>query len=176
MGADLRILVARALNSSDLSPSDLRETDVDRIGAVAFADPLGGALWALKWGGDARAYAKALDELTRRSRRVCLNLERRENLCRVALEEWLDDLCRRCGGRGTQVATTIAPARTCHVCEGSGKRQISEVWRARKLGLERNEYRKWESRYDAVQRRIVDAEWRAWRDIARQLERRGVRA
>ena len=168
---DLRAVIAAAINASDLSPSDLRETHVDRIGALAFADALGGALWALKWGGDAKAHPRALALLSHASKRVCDDRKMREKLCRAALSEWLDDLCRKCGGRGGIGATSVSPARQCHVCEGSGRRQISEAWRARELGLERSTYRKWETRYNAVQGRITEAETRVWQDITRQLER-----
>lgn len=173
---DLRQQIARALNSSDLSPSDLWETDVDRLGALAFAHALGGALWALKWANDARAHPRAVALLSRDSVRVCGEPAMRRKLCQVAIDEWLYDICLRCKGRGSVGNRYIGQAvvRQCHACNGSGKRQVSEAWRARELKLERVAYRKWESRYNAVQRRIVDAEAQAWFDIAAQLERRKI--
>ena len=171
---DLRELVARAINARDLSPSFLRETSVDRIGALAFADPLGAALWALKWAGDPRAYERALALLLQRTKRVCGDVGMRGRLCRAALLEWLDDICRNCLGRGLLTATPTAPVRVCHVCQGTGRRGINEAWRAKQLGIDVTAYRKWERRYASVQRRIVDAELQACLDVARQLGRTGV--
>lgn len=168
----LRELVAAAINSSNLAPCDIRETNVDRIGALAFADPLGGALWAIKYAGEARAFKDVLDLLVRRSKRVCGDFK----ICRTALVEWLDDLCNACGGRGSLLASDTAPVRQCETCHGSGKRKVSEVWRARELGLDREQYLRCEPRYVAVQRKIVDAEVMAWHDVARQLGRRYAEA
>ncbi len=180
MGANerpgLREQLARAVNSSDLSPSYLRETDVDRIGALAFADALGAALLALKDAMDARAYPRALALLVRDSRAVCGDRAMRTKLCKLALDEWVFDLCDRCHGRGHLVATTVAPGRPCTFCGGSGKRQPSDARRANKLGLDVRAYRKWETRYNAVQNRIAAAESLARWQIASQLERRKVKA
>lgn len=169
--SDLRILVAAALNASDLTASDLRETAVDRIGALAFADPLGGALWALKWANEARAFDRSLALLAHRSKRAARDLGLRRALCRLALEEWLYDLCLTCGGRGIRVATEFAPVRHCEACDGSGRRQASELGRARVLGLDVSAYRRFAPGLDLVFARITDAEDRAWLDIARQLGR-----
>ena len=65
--ANLRKLVASALNSSDLSESYIIETAIDRIGALAFSDALGSELWALKYAGDARSWDRALALLSLRS-------------------------------------------------------------------------------------------------------------
>jgi hypothetical protein len=171
--SDLRILVAAALNSSDLSHSDIRETHIDRIGALAFANALGAALWALKWAGEARAYPRSVYLLSIRSRRICAEPVMRERLCHAGLLEWLDDLCHACGGRRMVVAEQVK--RICTVCDGSGKRRHSDLWRARQLGLEPKAYRKWEPKFTAVQRKIFDAESQAWRDVAEQLGRREAR-
>lgn len=170
MSADLRLLIAHALNSHDLSPSDLRETDVDRLAALAFADPLGAALWRIKWGGDKNSLPRATALLVRNSRHVCSDRTMRHRLCVAALNEWLDERCRRCRGRGHLAATATAPVRLCQPCGGTGKARRSDANRARGLGLELSVYRKWERRFAAVQSIIVDAELRAFRDIRRQLK------
>jgi hypothetical protein len=169
----LREQVAASINAWDLSPSALRETNVDRLGALAFSDPLGGALWALKWGNDARAYPRVFVLLVHASRRICGDLSMRGRLSAVAIEEWLDDKCRNCGGRGI-IGNRYAGdlARPCLVCDGTGGLQASELWRANRLGIERSTYRKWERRYNEVQGLIVDAEARAVEEVRRQLERR----
>jgi len=173
--ADLRILIAAALNSSDLSQSDLVEAHIDRIGAMAFADALGGALWALKWAGRASAYPRAFALLTARSKRVCGDLAMREKLSRLVLLEWLDDLCHTCGGRRMMIATELMPAKACAVCNGTGRRRASDVWRMRQLKMEPSTYRKWEPRVGAVQQKVNIAEELAWRQIAEQLGRREPR-
>ena len=173
--ADLRILIAAALNSSDLSQSDLVEAHIDRIGAMAFADALGGALWALKWGRRYSDYPRALALLTARSKRVCGDLQMRRRLCWVVLMEWYDDLCDTCGGRRMMVATEMMPTKPCAVCNGTGRRRASDVWRMRQLGMEPSVYRKWEPRIGAVQQKVTIAEELAWRQIAEQLGRREPR-
>jgi hypothetical protein len=172
--ADLRLLVAKSLNSSDLSASDIREMPIDRIGALAFADALGGALWALKWAGDARAYPRSLELLAARCKRSASDRILRQKICRMSLLEWLDDLCHACGGRRILVATDSSPLRACTICDGTGRRRHSDVWRMRQLGMEPEVYRKWERRVASVQHKIADAETRAWEDVSRQLGRSGA--
>ena len=168
---DLRVLVAAAIHAVNLAQNPLRETPVDRLGALAFADPLGGDLWALKYANEASAFAPALGLLTHRSRKAARDFVLRRKLCTVALHEWMFDLCQTCGGRGVRVATQFSPVRHCETCDGSGRQQISEAGRARALGFELGTYRKWAPRFALVQGKISDAEDQAWLDISRQLGR-----
>lgn len=169
--ANLRKLVAAALNSSDLSGSDIIETAIDRIGALAFTDVLGGELWALKYAGDARSWYRALRELGKRTKRIAAERSIRTKLCRICLTEWLDEVCRSCNGRRLILATNSSAAHVCTVCGGTGLRRHSDLWRMREMGLERSAYARWEHKFAAVHRKIADADTQAWYDLAEQLGR-----
>lgn len=167
--ANLRKLVAAALNSSDLSQSEIVETAIDRIGALAFSDAFGGELWSLKYAGDARSWPRALGLLSLRCRRVAPERTIRMRLCRLCLTEWLDDNCRTCGGRRFLAANVNAAAHTCTTCSGTGLRRYSDLWRMREMGLERHAYQRWLQRFAAVHRKIADADLQVWHDLAEQL-------
>jgi len=167
--ANLRKLVASALNSSDLSQSAIVESAIDRIGALAFSDAFGGELWSLKYAGDARSWSRALALLSLRCRRVAPERTIRVRLCRLCLFEWLDDACRTCGGRRFLVANPNAAAHSCTTCSGTGLRRYSDLWRMREMGLDRHAYRRWEQKFAAVHRKITDADAQVWHDLAEQL-------
>lgn len=169
--ANLRKLVASALNSSDLSSSEVIETAIDRIGALAFSDALGGELWALKYAGDARSWPRALALLSQRSKRIAPDRSIRTKICRICLTEWLDELCRTCAGRRLILATQSASAHVCTTCGGTGLRRHSDLWRMREMGLDRSAYRRWEHKFALVHSRISDADTQAWYDLAEQLGR-----
>lgn len=167
--ANLRKLVASALNSSDLSQSDIIESAIDRIGALAFTDKLGGVLWSLKYGGDARSWPRAVHELELRCKRVAAERTIRRKIVRICLAEWIDPNCRACGGRRFIMAGQTM--HTCTVCNGTGLRRHSDLWRMREMGLDRNAYRRWEQKFAAVHSKITDADAQAWFDLSAQLGR-----
>lgn len=169
--SDLRLLIAEALNSSDLSSSDLHETHLDRVGALAFTDALGGALWAVRYAAEVRAYPRALALLTHRSRRVFDGLRLRTKMCEVTLQEWLDPLCRSCGGRQWLAAKFDAPIRPCLACNATGQRRFSGQWRMRRMGLDVSGYKHWERRFETAHSKISEAERKTWLDISLQLDR-----
>lgn len=168
---NLRKLVASALTASDLSDSSLLETALDRIGALAFSDELGGRLWRVKWAGDAKSVEPALALLTHRCRLVARHAPFRRRLCEVALQEWLDENCASCGGRRYIMASESHAKHTCTVCDGTGLKRYSDQWRMRQLGLDKDAYRKWERRFATIHERIAEADAQAWRDVAQQLEK-----
>jgi hypothetical protein len=168
---NLRKLVASALTASDLSDSSLLETALDRIGALAFTDELGARLWRVKWGGSDKDVYPALALLAKRCHMVARQADFRYRLCEAVLQEWLDDQCRKCRGRGFTIAPDTAVRGQCTACEGAGLRRYSDQWRMNRLGLDRSAYQKWERRFAAVHERIAEADGQAWRDVARQLER-----
>lgn len=169
--ANLRKLVAAALNSSDLSNSEIIETAIDRIGALAFSDTLGSELWSLKYAGDARAWARSLAVLSLRCKRIVQERKTRTLLCRVCLIEWVDENCRSCGGRRLIVASTSSAAHVCTTCNGTGLRRYSDLWRMREMRLDHHAYRRWEHKFAAVHRKITDADTQVWHDLAGQLGR-----
>jgi len=169
--ANLRKLVAAALNSSDLSESYIIETAIDRIGALAFSDALGAELWALKYGGDARSWHPAMRLLSLRTKRAAPSEPIRYRLCRVCLTEWIDENCRSCGGRQIIAASTMAVAHVCTVCNGTGLKRYSDLWRMREMHMDKHAYRRWEHRFAAVHRKIADADTQTWHDLSEQLGR-----
>jgi hypothetical protein len=169
--ANLRKLVASALNSSDLSSSDIIETAIDRIGALAFSDSLGSELWALKYAGDARSWSRALLLLSQRSKRIAPDRSIRTKICGICLGEWLDELCRTCAGRRLILASSSSSAHVCTTCGGTGLKRHSDLSRMRDMGLERGAYRRWEHKFALVHARIADADTQVWYELAAQLGR-----
>lgn len=166
--ANLRKLLAAALTGSDLSSSDVQETAIDRIAAMAFTDPLGGELWRLALSHDPKSFRRALALLVHRSKPIARDRAVRQRLCETVLREWLDTLCRHCAGRGFIVAEG-APKRTCPVCDGTTLRRYSDQWRMAQMRFAPEVYRKWESRFAAVHQKLANADAAVWRDIAANL-------
>lgn len=170
--ANLRKLLASALSGSDLSESPTGESALDRVRALAFADRLGGQLWRLKWAHDPGAYKPALDLLARRLRKQHEPREMVERVAGVVLREYLDELCRACGGRGRIVADgTPAGGHACVPCLGTGVRRHSDAQRMRDTGLTHAQYPKWEQRFARAHAILAVADRRAWQEVAEQLER-----
>ncbi len=168
--ATLRKLVARALNGANLASSDVEETAIDRIAAMAFGDALGSALWRLQLSHDAASYRRAIELLARRARPIVRDRDIRRRLCDTVLREWLDTLCRHCGGRGVVVAAD-QPTRSCPVCEGTSQRRYSDQWRMARMRFTASEYRKWEPRFAAVHAKLSMADAALGMDIAANLGR-----
>ena len=166
--ADLRKLIAAALTASDLSSSDVHETAIDRIAAMAFSDALGGELWRLQLSHDRRSYRRVLALLVQRTKPIARDRRIRARLCETVLREWLDCLCAHCHGRGFVMAEG-APKRSCPVCDGTMLRRYSDQWRMARMGFQPEVYRKWESRFAAVHQKLANADAAAWRDIATNL-------
>ena len=171
--ANLRKLLAIALSGASLAEDPNREVAVDRLRAHAHSDPLGGALWSLRWANNAQAYTEALDRLTAKMTRIF----RRENrkimrkVCQVVLNEWLRDVCANCGGRRYIQATTTAATHVCTVCEGTGLARISDQARMAKLGMSKGAYAHWERYFWVAHQRIGEADTQAWVDTATWLGR-----
>lgn len=166
--ANLRKLMAAALSGTDLSSSDIQETAIDRIAAMAFTDALGGELWRLQLSHDPRAYRRVLALLVHRTKPIARDRAIRQRLCETVLQEWLDTLCRHCAGRGF-VMVEGSPKRTCTVCAGTTLRRYSDQWRMTRMRFTPEVYRKWESRFSAVHQKLANADAAAWRDIAANL-------
>ena len=166
----LRRLIARALASSDLSTSAITESAVDRVAAMAFADPLGAALWRLRLGHDAHSFKQAHALLAQRTKRMAPDPAIRLRLCETVLREWLDRNCRACMGRSARVNEN-GVMRPCRTCEGTGLRRYSDVWRMGQMRFDRRVYAKWESRFALAHDILTAADQAAHRQIAQQLGR-----
>ena len=174
--SDLRMLIVKALQGLDMVDDPLRETGLDRIGALACSDPLGAALWRVKWAGDPRAFKPALELLVKKVKRPHDARFWVTRLCNVVLREWLDELCGHCDGRGVMVvAGTPAARAACPICSGTGVRRPSEQQRAARMHLPVDKYPKWEPRFRRVELAIRRADSAVWSQVADQLERGGSR-
>lgn len=170
--ADVRKLLAVALQATDLSDNPNEETNLDRILALAHADRLGILLWRLRLANDAKAFKPAVFVLSLRMHRQGELRSTRERVAECALMEWLDDLCRICGGRGN-IVPKDSPVAThaCTVCEGTGRRRHTDFARGRALGLGPDAARKWEGRFAKAHSLISSADRETWIRVATQLER-----
>ena len=131
----LKESVGTSVNSINLASDTLREHPVDRVAALARADALGSALWRLKVGGDmtmlkravallalrARAQDKPpLGEWTRHPSGHLLVLD----ICERIINEWLQDKCPKCKGRGRTgmgKGTVVNAMADCPMCSGAGR-------------------------------------------------------
>lgn len=143
------------------------------LGALAFANDLGRSLVRIKAGQDVtretvRRATLLLAQMIRtsgrfrRSRFTGLNRDEQrdqraghaverakvdiiERFALRLLDEWVNDQCARCEGRGV---VRRDGRYICPDCAGSGKRPIDEAARAQALGIPLDEYRRhWSRRY-----------------------------
>jgi hypothetical protein len=166
---DLRILVAKALLAANQSDGWVTETHVDRVRALAGADPLGAALWRLKYAHDASSFRTAAFLLARRIRRKHEAIGLMHRVAARALIEYLDGICRSCGGRGF-VADAAGVRKTCGTCGGSGSVAPSEV--RRMAAFDGCRYAKIKPRLDEAAQKLLDADIAAGVRVAMALGRR----
>lgn len=146
--------------------TERRQDEQNLLGALGMADPLGAALWRLKYKGDARLARRCVlllaDKLEadgrwarssrsrgpgargteKRSGRDATLLQR---LAFRVIAEWVSDQCTECHGRGTIGA--LGHVRACPRCKGSCREPAQHVVRARDLGVSMDVYRAhWEWR------------------------------
>lgn len=147
--AGFRRREARAVNSGNLRWRDTGPTDVDYIAARGMSgDPLGALLESLKWGNRHQDYAAAVRLLGKRF------YERKGRdvlkcLAHTAVREYLDEACRKCGGRAalTDARGILA---TCPKCNGTGVHQYAEYERAHLSNLAAGSWKKHQKDYEVV--------------------------
>jgi hypothetical protein len=140
---------ARAVNSGNLQWRDTGPTDVDYIAARGMSgDPLGALLESLKWGNRHQDYGQSVKLLSER-------VEQRTRrgvylpLVHAAIMEWLDEACRRCGGRGI-VADKHGVYSECPKCNGTGAHQHTDFERAHAAKLQAGAWKKHERDYENI--------------------------
>lgn len=169
---DFRNLLVASLLGSNMTGSPLHETALDRIGALAFADPLGAAAFRAKYCRDHREIRHAHQLLTKRVRRHTDNRHAVARVCALVLDEWLDDNCHSCSGRGHAVVVGVpVSGKACPTCGGTGKRPVSEQRRAVRLGIPVAAYLRWVAKCNRAELTLANAESAVWRELAFQLER-----
>jgi hypothetical protein len=169
---NLRELIALAIARGDLKHSAIKETDADRIGALAFSDPLGAALWRILWDHDHGALSVAGKLLADRVRgdksKPAPPIIRA--LCNLVLLEYLNDKCPKCAGRRFTIAET-AVQRCCSACDSTGLARHSDVKRCRAMGFDRQTYHKWKSKFCLAHVKLTDADADTAKEVGMQLER-----
>lgn len=163
--------MAAAFNAGNLQDDPNRETALDRLGAIASADPLGESLWRLKYARERAQVPVAAGRLSNRLRQDVRSPGIRLRLAAVVLSEWLDEACETCQGRRFIIATDDTPASVCTVCNGTGIARHSEQRRMRKMDFSLETCRRWEGRFAAGHEQISRADARVWRAVALKLGR-----
>lgn len=175
MSDALRKAVALAMQGRDMSDDPNRETNLDRLGAFAWADELGKALWRAKYANDRGQYDRALALLVKRIRPARQPIALWQKVARCVLLEWLDEVCRKCSGRGRMIAEgTPHATHTCSVCDGSGLRRPSEQQRMAVIGVRGDAYAKWAKYFDSAYRLIVNTDSLVLAEVKRRLGRAAV--
>ena len=116
--------------SSDLSEAKtddyLADVDVVRAcGMVAKDNPIGLALWRLKYAKDTRELKKILDYFVKWSVARDLREDDIDALLFVkkSLKYWIDSICDNCDGLGFMkiIGCPMLSDSPCQICNGSGK-------------------------------------------------------
>lgn len=189
--------VAGAIQSSDLTHVEHRMCDADTLRAIALSNPLGAALWHLKYANDAGAYDECLALLKRdmglllrkaRGARSRLNRTLAGLVCEHVLKEWILDICSTClgaqyglkerrqGERREGGAMEVWDRRQadrrfiCPACKGTNKATPSDAKRRQELGVTRDTYlTQWEPLYRDVLNLIVCADAKCDVHVRRRL-------
>lgn len=144
-----------ACNASDLS-AKLYECAADRIGSMAFGDPLGACLHRCRDGGAGRFFHEALRILQKR----VINYSTRKHwqkapwdkldlMSKIALREWLFDVCPKCLGRGVITNAYQGSEKLVETPCACNRGRVtgSAVERSNSFGMELIEYHAWEPRF-----------------------------
>ena len=117
-------------NLSEAKTADeLADVDVIRaLGMIAATNPLGSAIWRLKYAQVESLLPYIVGQLTK----IAIEKQQAESAEEVlsslnrVVPHWLDDLCHQCSGRGYEVVpgTPMLSDKSCKVCRGSGRVQV----------------------------------------------------
>lgn len=163
---DFREDIAIAGNPHNLwTERAVRDGDV-KLGALGKADPLGAALWRLKYKGDPKMARRAILLMSGRLRedhrwqrtvrgrsgtrgagggaqQPVLAADVMDRLAYRVIFEWVNDRCTTCHGRGS--IGRIGEVVLCGSCNGGGKQPPQHTTRALDLGVSRAQYHlRWE--------------------------------
>lgn len=127
--------IVSAAQSKDLSWEEDFEKAIDRLTAFGMSDPLGAALWRLKYLNDAAAHKRALYLLVKkaRDRLRAPDLDYLIQMARGVVREWTIDACDTCHGVGS--VTEHRALVKCSKCGGTGTKRYTDRERERYCGL-----------------------------------------
>lgn len=128
--------IVSAAQSKDLAWEADFEKAIDRLTAFGMSDPLGAALWRLKYLHDRAAYATAHGLLVKKASDRLRGKEKSylRGLANGAMMEWALENCPTCNGTGVTVSNN-RPALQCAKCGGSGLKKYSDWERSNNCGL-----------------------------------------
>lgn len=160
---------------SDIAKGNLRqnpneETGADRIAALAWADPLGAALWRLIDDLDPHVYPKVVALLTRRMGRDREPLRLTRKIAERAVFEYVNDKCPKCSGTGTLIASN-GVADACTLCDSTGARRHTDASRARTTRLSRDACANLSGRFDDAVDLLTQADSGTARRVIQKLGR-----
>jgi len=151
----MRASVGHALNSSHLETIESRESDIDRVGALARASRLGALLFHWRYAKQDRFARAVLSEVVRKSRRRFQISEFHVEhpalvaACKQAMREYYAPQCSTCNGAREIIEQKLRIV--CHTCRGAGVRRYSDYERANALGMNLAAYRAgWEKRLGEI--------------------------
>ena len=113
-------------NLSEAKTADeLADVDVIRaLGMIAASNPLGSAIWRVKYAQVESLLPYVVKQLTRIAleKGQAKTVEEVHQSLNQILPHWLDDLCHQCFGRGYEVVpgTPMLSDKSCKACKGSG--------------------------------------------------------
>lgn len=159
------------MESSDLGEADNLDdvADIDVVRAMGMAgakNPLGAALWRLKYAQDgsvAQITVELLEKELRRSKYApIVNWQDARKVVMQVLDHYLDCNCKVCGGRGHLTIdgnVQVLQEADCPHCGGTGERALPDM-------PGRNEAAKW------VRGLILQKEFETDAQVMRRLGRR----
>lgn len=128
--------IVSAAQSKDLEWEADFEKAIDRLTAFGMSDPLGAALWRVKYLNDAAAYKRALYLLVKkaRDRMKSKDLAYVIAMATGVMREWIADSCPTCHGVGS-IPAARGLSEKCPKCTGSGIKRYSDFERERYCAL-----------------------------------------
>lgn len=145
--------LTNAMSTSDLSWSDLTIKPVEFVAAMSGASDLGSDIFRSKT-YDASALRRAVLLLARRAKRtgarrhLYLSMDQAKSMAVAVMFEIVHPHCRTCTGAGVSIIDDLKV--TCPTCDGFTVHHFTDRERAKLCGIRREDWGKWEGRYQMV--------------------------
>lgn len=165
-------LNAKTVNFDSCGGGDLSVSDFNA--ACSGADPIGLELLKRKWGGSStrEGFGILIEEILELSRYWRIKDNRKgklDGLFKLALYETTSlPPCPYCRGRGERVVK--GKLDSCSPCRGTGHYRIKDTEKARMIGVKKQSWKVWESRYSEVLRLFDEHMYKAMRSIDERMK------
>jgi hypothetical protein len=146
----IREKIVNAMQSKNLAWHAEFERAIDTLTAVGMSDPLGSALFRVKYCDDTGAYQRALALLAKEGAtrlRVMPGYARK--LAKVAIKEWMVDADPHCHGSGVFTQKNGVEV-SCTKCGGTGMRKWEDHERAITAGIPLEAWSKHERNFGKI--------------------------